>query len=88
MSNNTAGELPSKPFGMQLNFPRQRLFRKALERAEKAGAIIRDGELITLDGLAKPTGQPYRVGDCPSVSDALDNLSPPISLPVDTRVSA
>ena len=53
-------------------------FRKALERAEKAGAIIRDGDYVTLDGQKKPNGQPHRVGVCPSVAGTSDKLSPTI----------
>jgi RecA-family ATPase len=71
-----------------LQFSSVEAFRKALERAEKAGAIVRNGELVTLTGLEKPNGQPHRVGVCPSVSDALDKLSPPTGTSTDTRVCA
>lgn len=51
-------------------------FRKALERAEKTGAIIRSGNQVKLPESGERTGQPHRVGVCPSGSCAPDKERP------------
>lgn len=51
-----------------LKFSSKDAGRKAIERAEKAGAIVVTGDLVSLPESGEQAGQPHRVGVCPSGS--------------------